>query len=49
MSDRSSLVSEENIIVIGLLSDLPANVLGAEASRKLTNEDYEQVLIPAPH
>ncbi len=33
--------------MIKLLSDLPDNVLGFEASGKVTGEDYETVLIPA--
>ena len=33
--------------MITILEHLPDNVLGVEASGKVTAEDYEQVLIPA--
>ena len=33
--------------MIRILEDLPKNVLGVEASGKVTDDDYEQVLIPA--
>jgi hypothetical protein len=33
--------------VIRILEGLPDNVLGAEASGKVTDEDYENVLVPA--
>jgi SpoIIAA-like len=33
--------------MIRVLEDLPANVLGVEASGKVTDDDYERVLIPA--
>jgi hypothetical protein len=33
--------------VIKVLDDLPANVLGVEASGRLTDQDYEAVLVPA--
>jgi SpoIIAA-like len=33
--------------VIRLLEGLPDNVIGVEASGKVTDEDYESVLIPA--
>lgn len=33
--------------MIQLLTGLPDNVLGAEASGKVTDDDYENVLIPA--
>jgi hypothetical protein len=33
--------------MITVLDNLPANVLGVEATGKVTDEDYEQVLIPA--
>ena len=33
--------------MIRVLEDLPENVIGVEAVGKVTDEDYEQVLIPA--
>jgi hypothetical protein len=34
-------------VVLTLISDLPAAVVGVEAHEKVTAEDYEKVLIPA--
>jgi hypothetical protein len=33
--------------MLRLLEDLPENVLGVEATGKVTDEDYERVLLPA--
>jgi hypothetical protein len=33
--------------MLRLLDGLPANVLGVEATGKVTDDDYEQVLVPA--
>jgi hypothetical protein len=35
--------------VIRILEGLPENVLGVEASGRVNDDDYEQVLVPAVH
>jgi hypothetical protein len=39
--------SREEAPVIRVLDGLPANVLGVEASGRVTDDDYEAVLVPA--
>jgi hypothetical protein len=40
-------VGDEETTMIKLLDDLPENILGVEATGKVTDDDYENVLIPA--
>ena len=41
------LAETKGEVVIRILEDLPKNVLGVEASAKVTDDDYERVLVPA--
>jgi hypothetical protein len=38
---------QEEVVVLTLIPDLPATVVGVEAHENVTAEDYEKVLIPA--
>jgi hypothetical protein len=41
-----AVLRPRRVVMLKLISDLPADVLGVEATGKVTHEDYRKVLIP---